>query len=117
MLSSNLSASFFIALDYFLALIIAHFDEKCTVYREFYRLLVLKAVTNFGNQAFAKIHHHRRIKRRLSVVKGFVAAEVLEVRILLNLYRYFGIGVTVLRLNDSRTETKAKRLRNIAFLI
>ena len=27
---------FFIALDYFLALIIAHFDEKCTVYREFY---------------------------------------------------------------------------------
>ena len=45
MLSSNLSASFFIALDYFLALIIAHFDEKCTVYREFYRLLVLKAVT------------------------------------------------------------------------
>ena len=47
MLSSNLSASFFIALDYFLALIIAHFDEKCTVYREFYRLLVLKAVTNY----------------------------------------------------------------------
>ena len=33
--------------DYFLALIIAHFDEKCTVYREFYRLLVLKAVTNY----------------------------------------------------------------------
>lgn len=33
---SNLSASFFIALDYFLALILAHFDEKCTVYREFY---------------------------------------------------------------------------------
>ena len=59
-------------------------------------------------QAFAEVGHHRQIKRRLAVVKGFEAAEVLEIRILLDLKCNLCVGETVLRLNDSRTETKAQ---------
>ena len=69
--SSSLSARFLIAPDYFLTLIIARFDEKCTIYRKFFGLAILKAETKYG-----RIMQRRGKKRAIIAIARMMLTSI-----------------------------------------
>ena len=68
-------------------------------------------------QPLAEVHHQGRIKRQLFIVIAGIAAEILQVRILLNLKGGLLVGIAVLCLNDTGTQRQPKRLCHIALAV
>lgn len=56
---------------------------------------------DFRCQTLSKIYHGGRIKGRFAVIKAGISAEILQIRIFLDLKANFFIGVTILRLDET----------------
>ena len=65
---------------------------------------------HFRRQAFPKMHHRGRIKGRFAVVIACISAEILQIRVLLDLQNSFHIGITELPLDETGTQRQLKRL-------
>ena len=65
----------------------------------------------------AEVHHQRRIKRQLFVIIAGIPAEVLQVRVLLNLKCSLFVGVAILRLDDAGAQSQPQRFGHIAFAV
>ena len=70
---------------------------------------------HFRRQALAEIHHQRRVKGQLFVIIARIPAEVLQVRVLLDLKRGFLVRIAILRLNDAGAQGQTQRFSHIAF--
>ena len=56
------------------------------------------------------MHHGGRIEGWLAVIVGRIPAEILQIRVLLDLQNSFHIGITELPLDETGTQRQLKRL-------
>lgn len=64
-------------------------------------------------QALTEVHHQRRVKGWMLVVVAGVAAEILQIRVLLDHLSGFRIRKAVLRLDDAGSQRKPQRLCHV----
>ena len=68
-------------------------------------------------QPLMEVHHQGGVEGRLFIVIAGIPAEVLQVWVLLDLKRGFLVGISILRLNDTGTQSQPQWLGHIAFAV
>ena len=72
---------------------------------------------NFRCQPLTEVYHQRGIKGQFAIVVARIAAEILQVRVLLDLERGLLVRIAILRLDDAGAQRQTQRLGYVPFTI